>query len=265
MSLTKCRECGNQVSTRAESCPKCGAVQKNRIGCLGYVSIIFGILVIIGVFRSTTNYTSKTTQPKDNSKRTSTISKKEIQKVYKEGDTLSIGYTSYAVRQSWWSSKSSDNPFLDQKPDAMFLFVKLTVRNDDKKPRSIPPFKLIDENGAEYETSSRGWATEGQKPDAMFERKDLFVKLTVRNDDKKPRSIPPFKLIDENGAEYETSSRGWATEGGINILESLNPSVKKDGLIVFDVPVNRKYKLKVSGGYWSGENALIELDPKQTR
>lgn len=55
----------------------------------------------------------------------------------------------------------SDNQFLDDKPDAMFLFVDITIRNDEKKARSISPFNLIDENGAEYETTSKGWAVEG--------------------------------------------------------------------------------------------------------
>jgi hypothetical protein len=83
--------------------------------------------------------------------------------------------------------------------------------------------------------------------------------LSVRNDDKKPRNIPPFKLIDNRGAEYQTSSKAWGVEDNIGVIESLNPSVTKNGLIVFDVPKSRSYKLKVSGGYWSKEDALIEI------
>ena len=60
-------------------------------------------------------------------------------------------------------------------------------------------------------------------------------------------------------------SKAWAVDGSIGVLESLNPSVKTQGFIVFDVPTNHKYKLKVSGGYWSGEDALIEISPKQSR
>jgi hypothetical protein len=137
-------------------------------------------------------------------------SKEESKKIYKEGDDVSIGYTSYTVSQSIWSNHLSDNEFLDQKPDAMFLIVELTVKNNDKKPRSIPP----------------------------------------------------FRLIDENGAEYETSSKSFAMEGSIDVLDSLNPSVQKHGLIVFDIPTNHQYKLKVSGGYWSSEDSFIDLSPK---
>jgi len=134
-------------------------------------------------------------------------------KVYKEETNVNIGYTSYVVWRSWWSNRLSDNKFLVQKPDAKFLFVELTVKNDDKKARSIAP----------------------------------------------------FKLIDENGAEYEASSKAWAVKGFIGVLTSLNPGVKKRGFIVFDVPTEHKYKLKISGGYWSGKNAFIQLSPKVTK
>jgi len=90
----------------------------------------------------------------------------------------------------------------------------------------------------------------------------LFVEVSVRNDDTKPRMIPPFRMVDENGAEHETSSKAWAVEGSIGVLDSLNPGVEKRGNIVFDVPQGHQYKLKVSGGYWSPEDALIEIVPE---
>ena len=130
-------------------------------------------------------------------------------KVYEEGEKCSVGYTSYVVWRSWWATRLSDNEFLDDRPDAMFLFIELTVRNNDKKERIIPP----------------------------------------------------FKLVDENGAEYGTTSKAWAVDGSIGVLESLNPSVQKRGFIVFDVPTNHEYRLNVSGGYWSAEDAFITLDP----
>ena len=129
--------------------------------------------------------------------------------VYKMNDTVNIGYTSYAVWRAWWSDRLSNNEFLNEAPDAFYLFIELTVRNDDKKARSIPPFKLVDENGAEYQTG-----------------------------------------------------KGWSVEGSIGVLDSLNPGVQKRGFIVFDVPSNHRYKLKVSGGYWSAADALIEIVPE---
>jgi hypothetical protein len=53
MALTKCAECGGQVSTEAASCPHCGAVQKKRVGAVGRVfagGCLAGIVIIaIGV------------------------------------------------------------------------------------------------------------------------------------------------------------------------------------------------------------------------
>jgi hypothetical protein len=127
----------------------------------------------------------------------------------KIGDTVNIGYTSYAVWRAQWSDRLSNNVFLDEKPDASFLIVDLTVRNDDKKARTIPS----------------------------------------------------FKLIDENGAEYQTSNQAWRVEDSIGVFDSLNPGVSKQGKVVFDVPQGHQYQLKVSGGYWSSEATLIEIVP----
>src|SRR4030042_1480369 len=103
MALKKCKECGNEVSTAAKSCPKCGAILKK--GCLSYLLIGILMFVIFGVIGS---FMDK--DPKDNSSNKSTPSFNEERessppqdevnpktKTYKEGDTLSAGYTSYAV------------------------------------------------------------------------------------------------------------------------------------------------------------------------
>lgn len=67
MSLKKCKECGNEVSTKAESCPKCGAVFSKKIGgcsgCLLTGIVIIFILIVIGSF--TDDDTSETTSVAD--------------------------------------------------------------------------------------------------------------------------------------------------------------------------------------------------------
>ena len=49
MVLKKCKECGNDISTKAMSCPKCGAIFKKNIGCLGCVGVAFLIFITIGI------------------------------------------------------------------------------------------------------------------------------------------------------------------------------------------------------------------------
>ena len=94
-------------------------------------------------------------------------------------------------------------------------------------------------------------------PDAQY----LFVDLQMQNDDKEQRTIPDFKLKDENNAEYGTSDKAWALEGSVGLLQDLNPGVSKRGFVIFDVPQNHKYKLKVSDGYWSTDETTIDLSP----
>lgn len=73
----------------------------------------------------------------------------------------------------------------------------------------------------------------------------------------KARIVPPFNLVDLSGKEYQRSSNAWAVEGSIGALKTLNPDVSKQGIIVFDVSKGGDYMLKVSGGYFSREDALF--------
>jgi RNA polymerase subunit RPABC4/transcription elongation factor Spt4 len=47
MALTKCKECGEQISTKAEACPKCGAKQPKKTSLLTWGVLAFIILVVI--------------------------------------------------------------------------------------------------------------------------------------------------------------------------------------------------------------------------
>jgi outer membrane biosynthesis protein TonB len=159
-------------------------------------------------------YETKIAQTQTPTPKESEKPKEEIKpKIFKEGESINVGYTAYGVWHSWWSNRLSDNQFLNQRPNARYLFVELTVQNNDKKARMVPP----------------------------------------------------FTLLDENNQEYEASSNGWAVQGSIGVLESLNPSVSKQGFVVFDVPYDHTYRLKLSGGYWSLQDAYVRLNPKSSR
>jgi hypothetical protein len=94
-------------------------------------------------------------------------------------------------------------------------------------------------------------------PDAQY----LFVDIQMQNDDKEQRTVPEFKLVDESNAEYGTTDKAWGTEGSVGAFQDLNPGVAKRGFVIFDVPATHKYKLKVSGGFWATDEALIDLAP----
>ena len=133
-----------------------------------------------------------------------------VANVHSEGETVSVGYMTYSVGPSQWLNRLSELPLPGLRPNAIFLAIEITVRNDDKEPRTIPRFELVDEKGATYETSGSA----------------------------------PF-LGDAIGPAYD-----------------LNPSVTTKGRILFDVPKERVYRLKLLGGFWSKEDAYIQLNPR---
>lgn len=192
-------------------------------GCLSIIGglVVIGLLVVMipvcaGLFslgsRPSTSErtpTGGTPAPQSTSESASGQPAKKAQTEKQMRETLNVGYTSYCVWRAWYSDRLSKNQFLNKRANAKWLFLDISVRNDDTKARMVPP----------------------------------------------------FKLIDENGAEYEAAAEGMMIENAIGVLETLNPSVTKQGLVVFDVPENRKYRLKVSGGYWSGEDAFIRIVP----
>ena len=61
MALIKCKECGKDVSTEAESCPNCGAVLKKKKGNTNYV--LTGILILIVLVVIGTLINKNTTKP----------------------------------------------------------------------------------------------------------------------------------------------------------------------------------------------------------
>jgi len=77
------------------------------------------------------------------------------------GENVDVGYTRYSVRRAWYSDNLSSNEFLNEKPNGSFLFIELSVRNNDNEARTIPPFELVDRTGARYETSSNAWRVDG--------------------------------------------------------------------------------------------------------
>lgn len=52
MAMTKCKECGNEVSTKATSCPKCGAKINRTSWFTKLIAGFIGLVVIISIFSS---------------------------------------------------------------------------------------------------------------------------------------------------------------------------------------------------------------------
>lgn len=127
-----------------------------------------------------------------------------------EGDEINVGYMSYKIEQSWWSDRLTSG-YMNEDPDAAYLFVKITVRNNDRKPRMVPSFKLVGPGKREYVAS------------------------------------PNAALLRE----------------AIDPLSTLNPGVAKTGVVVFDLPESDDiFGFIVSGGFWSSEEKVVVLCPR---
>jgi len=64
MAMIKCNECNNEVSTTAESCPKCGAILKKKTGCFGCLGRGLLILFVLGVIGQFVDKKPSTSRPK---------------------------------------------------------------------------------------------------------------------------------------------------------------------------------------------------------
>jgi hypothetical protein len=60
MALVKCKECGEQVSTEATTCPKCGAKAPKKKSLLTWIILIFIVLVVYNYFPSSDRAASST-------------------------------------------------------------------------------------------------------------------------------------------------------------------------------------------------------------
>lgn len=47
MPLITCADCGQTVSTSARACPNCGRPPKKRRGCIGYILMAIGAVIVI--------------------------------------------------------------------------------------------------------------------------------------------------------------------------------------------------------------------------
>lgn len=112
-----------------------------------------------------------------------------------------------------------------------------------------------------YRVNGIKWAN-SVGPDMIRETADakfLIVSMTVRNNDKTSSTLPPVKLVDAQGREFDESSKGMMFENTFGPIKQLNLTVPSTGIVLFDVPQG-KYWAVVSGGLTSGQSAKVELN-----
>lgn len=64
MALKKCKECGNEVSSKATTCPSCGAPAQKKTGCITTLVLVFGLIgIIVSVINPPTNTPQSSATP----------------------------------------------------------------------------------------------------------------------------------------------------------------------------------------------------------
>lgn len=141
----------------------------------------------------------------------------------------------------------------------------VAAASEKPTPAKVQIFQVGDEFRVGYWTYAIKRATwspvVGDNPYSMEHADAMFVMiyLTVTNNDRTPSTLPPMKLIDSEDREYETSSKDLFIRGSFGTLQKMNPDVPTRGSIMFDVPPDRQYALRLSGGFESKEFAAVEI------
>ena len=164
--------------------------------------------------RKSNNKQQETQEPSQTQK-TAVETETETTSYNKIGDQVEIGNFSYVVNTASFS-KSVGDEFIKETADGVFLIVNVTFRNNDKEEHTLDNsfFKLTDENGTEFESS-----TDGETALEMSGKPTLFLK-------------------------------------------QCNPNITKKGFLIFEVPNKKVYDLHLSGGFWSGKTAVVKLTTK---
>lgn len=77
-------------------------------------------------------------------------------------------------------------------------------------------------------------------PKAAF----LCVAVKISNADTNPHAVPTLSAVDETGAEHKPSDLPYPLQ--LDPDTNVNPGVSATGVIIFDVPKNREYQLKIT-------------------
>lgn len=113
MALVRCKECGAQVSTKADACPKCGAKRKTdsgnpvAFGCMATLFIV-GVVWFIGSIGGSGKSTSGTTPSKEDPGQSAYYtSKAVVQEMLKAPSTAKFS-NPYTDSETGWSKVGDD-------------------------------------------------------------------------------------------------------------------------------------------------------------
>lgn len=101
MALVKCRECGAQISTKADACPKCGARAPKKTSAFTWFMLLFIIPGVYVAYISSSSTSSSSSsgsaQDKEGSSRPTSQPREPTWKTLRLTDEMSGERSSYAI------------------------------------------------------------------------------------------------------------------------------------------------------------------------
>ena len=85
MAMTKCGECGNEISTTAKACPKCGAVVPGRRLWPWFVGVPVGLFILMLIYGSTIpEYQTRAREAREMCEAMAPFQKEECRRTYEK-------------------------------------------------------------------------------------------------------------------------------------------------------------------------------------
>lgn len=173
MAMKSCKDCGNEISKGAKTCPKCGKDQRNFFIKHKFITFILVIIVLGAISSSGGNETAQVS---------STNQKEEV--VYNVGETIAT--KEYEITIDAVKEKNKvGNQYLSSTPaeGGVYVAIDFKYKNISDAPLSswdFPTVELVDSKGVEYSSdisASSYYATE-MEPDRKV-LSDLNPNITV--------------------------------------------------------------------------------------
>jgi hypothetical protein len=108
-----------------------------------------------------------------------------------------------------------------------------------------------------FETKWEGQIGEGPQA-RMPTHRFLKLHLTVVNSGAEVLSMPPLRLIDEAGRNYDESMEGQGLPQWVGMIRNVKPANTLEGYALFDVEP-KSYQLKLDDGSESGKVTMVDL------
>ena len=167
--MVKCGTCQAEIAASAKTCPKCGASNKKKGGCLKLILISFGGIIVLSIIIAGASGEKKSEShaTASASSSASTESQKPQEKTFKIGDTISTSELAIRVVSVQRKMQVGSEAF-ESKPaeGGVYVAIQWEYKNISKAPISsfsTPTLKLKDGNGTKYDSddgATSSYATE---------------------------------------------------------------------------------------------------------